>query len=141
MMAQDWAVTCEPIDHGRFINQFRIEIITLRWLLERINTKICRQKRLYCLIRYVLTKKCYPNTHTHTHTHIYIYFIYIYIYPSLSLLLSSLSFSSDFLFLTLIPYTLLCPCYSFFHPCLFPPVLPLFLFLSFNHNCDFSSAN
>ena len=29
---------------------------------------------LYCLIEYVLTKKCGPNTHTHTHTHTYIYY-------------------------------------------------------------------
>ena len=25
---------------------------------------------LYCLIKYVLTKKCSPNTHTHTHVYI-----------------------------------------------------------------------
>ena len=81
--------TMDQINHGRFINQFPSDILRLILQLERMNTKICRQKCLYCLIKYVLTNKCCLNTYTytharthartHTHTHIYIY-IYIYTY-------------------------------------------------------------
>ena len=38
MIAQDWAEsTREPINHGRFINQFLLDIIKLTHQLERIN--------------------------------------------------------------------------------------------------------
>ena len=48
MMSQDEAEnTLETVNHGRFINQFQLDIITSIWQLERINTKICRQKYVY----------------------------------------------------------------------------------------------
>ena len=48
MMVQDRAESNrEPIDCGRFINQFLPDIIKLIRQLERINTKICRQVSWY----------------------------------------------------------------------------------------------
>ena len=56
MMARDEAEsTREPINYESFINQFHPYIITSIQQLERINTEICRQKCLYCSIRYVYT--------------------------------------------------------------------------------------
>ena len=44
-MAQDQAErTREPINYGILINQFPPDIIKLTPQLERINTKICRQR-------------------------------------------------------------------------------------------------
>ena len=67
-MAQDQAEsTREPTNYRRYINQFQSDIIKSIRQLERINTKICRQKCLYCLITHTHT-----HAHTHKHTHIYI---------------------------------------------------------------------
>ena len=41
--------TREPINYGRFINQFQPDIITSIWQLEMINIKICRQNNVYIL--------------------------------------------------------------------------------------------
>ena len=45
--------------------------------LIRTNKKYVGKECLYCLIKYVITKKCCINTHTHKHkhTHIYIYIL------------------------------------------------------------------
>ena len=74
--------TWEPIDYGKLINQFPPDIIKSIQKLEKINTKICRQKmsllfNQICINEEMLLK----YTHTHTHTHLYIYiYIYIYVY-------------------------------------------------------------
>ena len=44
--------TWEPINHSRFIRQFRSDMITSIQRLERIKTKICKQK-IYCLTKYI----------------------------------------------------------------------------------------
>ena len=60
MMAQDWTESArEPINHGRFINQF-LPVMQL----ERINTKICKQK-MSILFIYIYI---YIYIYTHTHT-------------------------------------------------------------------------
>ena len=82
MMAQDWAESSrEPINYGRFINQFLPDAIkSMQWLkIQKCVEKGC----LYCLIKYVLTKKYWPNTHTS---------IYIYIYRKLVLFVGQIMF-------------------------------------------------
>ena len=69
---------CLYINYGRFINQFSPDIIKSMKRLERINTKMCRQ-RMFILFNEICINEEMPKyTHTHTHTHMYIY-IYIYI--------------------------------------------------------------
>ena len=107
MIAQDHSEsTREPIIYRRFINQFPLD--TIKWMqrLERMNTKMCRQRisilfnQIYihtctqCLalinlqglichktqtINIFLPKESWELLRTHARTYIYIY-IYIYIY-------------------------------------------------------------
>ena len=46
MMAQDRAESTRGPNNGRFINQFWLNIITSIQQLERIDTRICRQKNV-----------------------------------------------------------------------------------------------
>ena len=91
----------KPINYGRFVNQFRSDIISSIRQHEMINAKICRQNISILFNQKCLNEEMLPKytlslslslTHTHTHrqtlretdsqpdrqTHIYIY-IYIYI--------------------------------------------------------------
>ena len=69
-----WAKrTREPINYGIFINQFPPDIIKSIRQLERINTKICRQK-----MSILFNQICINGEILATHIYIYIY-IYIYI--------------------------------------------------------------
>ena len=69
MMTQNKAEsTREPINHGRCMNQFWLHIITSIQQLERINTKICRQKmsilfNQICLNKEILPKYTYFKLH------------------------------------------------------------------------------
>ena len=62
MMAQDQAKgTREPIYYGKFINQFWLDITTLIWQLERVNTKICRQKKCLLFNQISTTEEMLPK--------------------------------------------------------------------------------
>ena len=67
--AQDGAErTWRPIKYGKFIKQFRPDIITSIRQHEQIERKICSQKTSIVFNYYVLMKKCSPP-----HIYIYIY--------------------------------------------------------------------
>ena len=62
MMAQDWAEsTEEPINHERFINQFPPDTIKLMQQLEKINTKMCRQKMFVLFDQICINKEILPK--------------------------------------------------------------------------------
>ena len=76
--------TCEPINYGRFINQFPSDTIKSMQRLERINPKMFKQR-----MSILFDPICINEIHTHTHIYIYMYIhthtyiythIYIYIY-------------------------------------------------------------
>ena len=67
-MAQDETKnTMEQTDYGMFINQFRLDIITLIRQHEMINTKICRQKMYILFNQICLNEEIFPK-----YTHIYV---------------------------------------------------------------------
>ena len=62
MMAQDLVEsTKEPINHGKFINQFPPDTIKSIGQLERINTKMCRQRMSILLNQICINEEMLPK--------------------------------------------------------------------------------
>ena len=75
----------EPINYGRFINQFPPDTIKFMPWLDKINTKMCRQRMSILFNQKCINEKMLPNyTHTHTHKHTHTHTQYIYISSSSS---------------------------------------------------------
>ena len=74
-MAQDGSEGIwESINYGKFISKFWSNIISYTWGLERIKTKLLRQKKSLLFNQICLNEEMLPkNTHTHTSTHTHAY--------------------------------------------------------------------
>ena len=71
MVAQNWREsTSEPINYGRFINQFLPDAIKSTQWLKRINIKMCRQRMSVLFNQICITEEMLSK---YTHTYIYIY--------------------------------------------------------------------
>ena len=79
MMARDRPEsTWEPINYGRFITRFPPD--TINWMrgLDRIITKVCKQRmsilfNQICIDEEMPPKYAHTHTHTHTNTHTNLY--------------------------------------------------------------------
>ena len=62
MIAQDeFESTWESINYGRFINQFRLDIVTSIRQLDRIKRKICTKKTSILFNQMCLNEEMIPN--------------------------------------------------------------------------------